>query len=524
MSVAERAPSPGDRPAPPLQARAVQGMMWLGGQRLGVRILDQIFTIVMVRLLAPRDFGLLALAAVVSGALSILAPTSFGGAVVQRQDVDDEYLSTAFWANVAAGVTLFTLATIVSRFYGALVREPLAASIVVALAFRYIIESTGATQAALLSRRLQYRALALRPLFGTVAGGSVGVWMAYSGRGVWSLVGQTLVTSAVGMIALHIAGGWRPKFRFSMQKFRDIWSFGGPLILSRLFGYLVRNMDNFFIGRFLGSVALGYYALAYSVFLVPAVDIGFPISQVVFTTLSRVQDDADRLKQGFMMATRYVTMLILPMMVGMAIVAPVFVEVLFGQKWLPSAPIMSILGLAGFLQLMSSLGPSGLQAVGRTDLQMRWAFYSVLLFLPAFVIGLNWGITGVATGYLIASAILAPIQWRFVGRVIGFTVRELGIAVQPAVLGCAIMTAALIPARLVLTSVGLPKIVALLVLILLGAGLYGGSLWVTRRQDLMRLVRLIAEMRRRAPGSGRRRPTGAAPDADMGEPARAQES
>ncbi|MGQ0549336.1 MAG: lipopolysaccharide biosynthesis protein [Armatimonadota bacterium] len=489
---------------PRLRSLAIKGMLWLSGQRIGGRLLDQFFTIVMVRLLAPRDFGLLAMAAVFTGVLGLFTHSGISGAIVQRRDIDDRYLSTAFWANIALGCILMIVAVIASRFIGLFMREPLAGPIMVALSTRLVFDAAASTQAAWMSRRMLYRALSLRPLFATIVGGTIGMIMAFKGFGVWSLVGQQLGGSVAGAIALFYAGGFRPRLTFSWEQFKDLWSFGGPLFLSRLFGYAVRNTDNLLIGRYLGSMALGFYALAYSVFLVPVVDIGFPMTQVMFSTLSRLQDDADRLKRSFLLATRYITMIALPMMVGLSLVAPLLVAIVFGATWLPAGMVMSVLALAGFLQLMTALGPSALQAMGRTDLHMRWALLSVFLYLPAFAIGLRWGVVGVATGYLVATMVLTPIQWGFVARVIGVTVRDIWAAIFPSVVGCAVMTAVVLPARIALIERAVPKSVTLTVLVLLGVATYGGITWMTQRQALIKLLRMLHETRG-APASPRLR-------------------
>lgn len=478
-----------------LRTVAVRGLLWLGGQRVGARILDQVFTVVLVRVLVPGDFGLVAMASIFTGILHLFTHMGISSAIIQRRDLDDEYLSTAFWANLSVGIVLFAVAAASSKLLGAFLREPLAGTLVIFLSFRFVIEATSVVQLALISRRLDYRTLSLRSWVATIVGGVIGVGMALHGMGAWSLVGQTLSISAIGTIAMYQATGWRPKFVFSWRKFTDLWSFSGPLLLSRVFGYAVRNTDNLLIGRYLGSVALGFYALAYTVFLIPVVEIDFPVSQVLFSTLSRLQGDADRLKRGFLLATKYVMMIALPMMVGLSLVASLFVEVVFGAKWLPSAPVMSILALAGFLQLMTSLGPSGLQAIGRTDLQMRWSMLSFVLYLPAFALGLRWGIVGVATGYFVVTAVLMPVQYGFVAHVLRVTAREMWATAYPIVIGCAVMTTVVGAAKWALMDIGAPKIITLVILVALGVVLYGTIMWTIQRQVIVRLLQIIREAR-----------------------------
>ncbi len=482
-----------DVPVQRLRTVAVRGVLWVGGDQVGRRIIDQGFAIILARLLAPRDFGILALAAVFTGLLRMFGNMGLGASIVQRKEVDDEYLSTAFWANLIAGVTLTAIAAAAGKLVGRWVHEPMVGLVLIVLSLRFLITAGAATQLAIIMRRMDYRTLSLRSMISTVIGGVVGVTMAYRGMGVWSLVAQELTMIAFGTVLLYRATHWRPRLQFSWAKFRDLWSFGGQLQLSSLFNYLVRNMDNLLVGRFLGSTALGFYALGYTMFLAPLNDVGL-LNRVMFSALSRVQDDETRLKRGFLRVTEYATMAVLPMMVGLSLVAPLAISVLFGSKWLPSVPVVRLLTLAGFLQLLMTFAPTALQSAGRVDLRLQLSFLSVVLYLPAFGIGLRWGIAGVAAGYLVATAVLAPILFRFVARVMGLTLREVWRVVYPSVVSCAAMAAVVAPTMYALGHVGrLPSVIILALLVTVGAAVYFGVLWALRPQAITGLIRSVRE-------------------------------
>ncbi len=489
-----------ETPAGGLRSLAVRGMMWVGGDQIGRRVIDQIFAIILARLLAPKDFGLLALAAVFTSFLRIFGNMGLGASIVQRREVDDEYLSTAFWANLTAGLILTGIAAAVGALVGRWVNEPVVGVVLVVLSLRFVITAGGGTQLAIISRRMDYRVLALRSVVATIVGGVIGITMAYRGLGVWSLVGQELGMVTSGTILLYRATGWRPRFVFSRTKFRDLWSFGGKLQLSSLFTYMVRNIDNLLVGRYLGATALGFYAFGYTVFLAPLNDLGL-LNRVMFSALSRIQDDETRMKRGFLRATEYATMIVLPMMVGLSLVAPLVVEVLFGAKWLPSVPIIRLLSLAGFFQLIMTFGPITLQAAGRPDLRLQLAVLSALLYLPAFVVGLQWGIVGVAAGYLVATLVMFPILYRFVSRLMGLTFREMRRAVSASVVACTAMAAVVAPAMWALGGIaGVPKIVLLAALVTLGAVVYAGITWAIQRQAVLGLLRTIREAAPRSRG------------------------
>lgn len=484
---------PGDRPVQRLRTAAVRGVLWLGGEQISRRVMDQIFTIVLARLLLPKDFGVLALASVFTSLLRIFADMALGASLIQRREIDEEYLSTAFWANLGAGGLLTLISAAVAFPLGKLVGEPAVGPVLIFLSLRFVISAASATHYAVISRSMDYRALTLRDVTASVIGGLIGVGMAYRGLGVWSLVGQALVTTVVSTILIYYATGWKPKRIFSRAKFLELWSFGGRLQLSRLFNNLVRQSDNFLIGRFLGSTALGFYAMAYTIYLIPVNDVGL-VNTVIFSGFSRLQDDSERFKRGFLLATRYVTIIGLPIMVGLSQVAPLLVEVFFGEKWLPAAPVVSILTMAGFLQLMLSLGPVSLQAAGRADLRLRLSSLSMMLYLPAFALGLRWGISGVAAGYLAATVIMTPVLYGYVARVVGITLREMWGAVFPSIIGCVVMASAVAPARWALGNVGsLPKVVVLALLVALGIVVYGIVAWLIQREAVLGLVRTIRD-------------------------------
>jgi O-antigen/teichoic acid export membrane protein len=482
-----------------LDTAAVKGAMWLATDQVGSRVVDMVFTIALARLLLPGDFGLLALAATSTAFLRLFANLGLAAAIVQQREVDEELLSTAFWANVISGVVLFLIAAVAGKYMGDLLREPRVGVLILFLSSRFIIAAGAATQVALFSRRMDFRTLSLRSIIATLVAGVVAVVLAARGMGVWALVAQEIARTLTSTVLLYRATGWRPRRVFSPERFRVLWGFSGPLLGSRLLGYLVRNSDNLLVGRFLGSTALGFYSMAYSVFTAPLNDFAAIVHRVMFSTLSRLHGDGDRFKRGFLLATRYVTMLTIPSMVGLAAVAPLVVRVLFGERWLPAAPVISIFAMAAPFGLIMGIGPSGLQAGGRTDLQMWLSLISVLVYVPAFAIGLRWGIVGVAAGALVAAAVLAPIEFRVNARVTGVTFPELWDAVRVSLVGALLMGGVIVLARRLVDPMALPPVVALSALVALGVAVYGGIIWAAQRQTIVELLRVV---KRVIPGRG----------------------
>lgn len=477
-----------------LRAATMRGILWFGGDQFGRRVVDQIFAVVLARLLLPKDYGVFALAAVFLTFLRIIGSMGMGSAIIQRREIDDEYLSTGFWASVTLGVILAAFGALAGILVGRWLGDPLVGRVLSVLSLSFLIISGASMQMAIVSRRMDYRLLAFRSMAATLVGGVVGISMAYRGMGVWSFVGQELTMYASGTLLLWRATGWRPRFVFVRSKFLELWSFGGRLQGASLFDYFVRQMDNLLVGRYLGATALGYYTFGYSVFLAPLNDIGL-LNRVFFPALSRLQDDAVRFKNAFMRATQYVTMVTLPMLVGLALVAPLAVSVVFSAKWLPAVPVIRVLTIAGFLRLLTTFWPTGLEATGKPGLRLRLSMFSVGLYLPAFVVGLHWGIIGVAAGYLVATIVLMPIVYRYVSQAIGMTVRDVWAALNATVIGCTIMAAVVATLMWVLEGhAHLPEVVVLIILIAAGAVTYAAALWLIDPQVIRGLVRAIREV------------------------------
>jgi len=228
--------------------QAVEGMLWMGGMRFTTQILDQIFTLVLVRLLAPGDFGLMAMAGVFTSLFHMFEDMGLARAVVQRRLVDDLYLSSAFWANMASGLVLSLVALagsgLVARFFG----QPQVGLIFPALALRFLFAGATSTPSALFARKMRFATLTLRNVAGVIVGGSIGVGIALAGGGVWALVGQALGSSFSKMLLLWMALPWRPKWLFSWTAFRDLWGFGSRVLGARIFNYVIKQFDTVLIG------------------------------------------------------------------------------------------------------------------------------------------------------------------------------------------------------------------------------------------------------------------------------------
>lgn len=483
---------PGFGPGDDIEVGAIRGAGWSALEQWGGQAANLVAFLVLARLLAPTDFGLIAMAGVTIAVLQAAVEQSFSDAVVQRREVSPDLLDTAFWSTFglasAAGLALAFAAGRVAVLFA----EPALGPVVGVLAGTLPLAGLGATHLAILRRRLEFRPIAKRGLIASVVGGGVAVAVAVGGGGVWSLVAQSLITTATGTFLLWRATPWRPRLRFRMNRFRELGRFGGGLVAANLVNVANRYADDLIIGLVLGPVALGYYTVAYRLLWSGTRLLAGVISSVAFPALSRLQDHPERLRAAFYKGVRVAAVISFPMFVGLALIAPELVTVVFGEQWAPSAPVLRVLALIGLLHSVFYLNTSALMAAGRSGWVLRLNAVYAGLNVIAFLIAVRWGIVAVAAAYVLRGYLTAPLPLGVLRRVIGLDLRTYSRQLVGPAAAAAAMSLVLIGAHFLAGGVspgavfvGAP---------LLGAFIYVAALSAMDRESgrlLLRVARVV---------------------------------
>jgi len=431
-----------------------------------------VVAIILARLLAPDQFGIAAMVIVFTSLALVFGDLALGAALVQRRDISEEDRSTAFWTSIAVGA-LFTLigvacSPLIADFYG----EPEVQPLVAAMSGGFLLLSLSQVQEALLMREMQFRSLEIRVMIGVAFGGAAGIAVAAAGGGAWAIVAQQLAYATASAAILWVASPWRPTRQWSRAALRRLLSFSGYLFGHRLLYFTHRNIDNLLIGKFLGPTSLGYYVIAYNVMLSPLSRVAAPIQDVLFPAFSRIQEDTRRIAAGWIRATRAVAAFSIPALVGLMVVAPEFIRVVLGPKWSEAVPVLQILAWVGLLQSLQALDTGILEARGRTRTIFWFTVGYFALHLCAFVIGLQWGIVGVATGYAITTTIVEPVYCRLTAGALNISAIEFWKALGGIAQATAVMLVVLLALRFAVLPGDLSDLVTLIVLVAAGVGTY----------------------------------------------------
>lgn len=396
--------------------------------------------LLLARLLAPEDFGLMAMALVVVGFLNIIRNLGTGPAVIQRTTLSSELLDSVFWLNIAAGMLLALLVLMLAPAVSAGFAEPRLTPVLQVLAAGFLITTAGTLPRALLHRRLSFHWVAVAEIGAMLVYAAVALPLALLGYGVWSLVAATLSSDLAATASSWIGARWRPRARCDAASLASIWKFSANLTLSQIVSYFLWQSDRIIIGRFLGAGDLGVYAIAHRLlgfavlFLVPQ------LHAVLFPALARSSDAG--IRSGFARAQRGIAMVVFPLVIGLSAVGPTFVHAFLGAEWALAAVLIPILGVRYVAEaILQGVGVL-YQVKARTDLLLAWQLGSGAVFVTSYLAGLPWGLVGVATAQSMAIVALTYPGFAIPLRLIGQKVIEMARDLTPYMLANGVMLAA----------------------------------------------------------------------------------
>ncbi len=472
-----------------LRQAAVSGVKWAAVSQIGRQILVFGTLVLLTRLVGPQNYGLLSMAITITGFVDLLKDLGTGAAIIQRSECDDSLLASTFWLNLGIGTLCTALIALGAPLAALYFREPGVTPVLRLLSISFVISSLGLVQLALIQRSIAFRALALVEISAAVAGATVGVGMGLSGMGVWSLVGQTLATTLTTTILAWVASPWRPHVCFDRSAIETIRSYGAGLVGFNIANYIIRNADYALVGRYLGTLSLGIYTLAYRIMLFPQQSLSLVISRVMFAVLARIEDDA-RFRRAYLQLTAMIAFLATPIFIVLGTLREPLVRAAFGPEWLPAAPLLLVLAPVGLFQSLS--GTVGLiyQARARTDWLLRWGVGAGVITVIGFIIGLRWGIFGVTAAYAIVTLVTAYPAFAIPFTLIGLSVTEFVCGLLPA-LACGAGMLLVILGLAPLTT-GLPDLGELALLGATGGAVYLGLSWWLNRTAIHEVARMLS--------------------------------
>ncbi len=431
----------GENPAAPMADTNIvaRGTKVTAASQVVAQAVRFLTNIVLARLLAPDDFGIVAIAVIVTMLLDQLQDLGTGAAIIQRREVDDPLLNSVFYLNLALGsllaASLFFAAPAISEMLG----SPSSAPAMRAMAVVTIFTSLGQIHHSLLRRNLRFFEIAVASASGAVVTAAVAIVFAVMGHGYWALVYGMIVGSLVGTVMVWVYDSWRPSWGLDLGSLRSIWSYSLNLFGSNLLFFFFTQVDKVIVSHAFGGAGVGLYSMAQRTVSAPVGTMSAIVGEVTFPAFSRRQDDNAALRSGFIRSSQVIAFVTWPLMFGLASVASALVPVVFGASWSGLVPLMWILAPIGAIQSVTSASNQLLLAKGRSDLSFRWAIVYSVVLVGLELVGVRFGVVGVAAGYAVGIAMLTPFGLMLAFHQIGLPLRTYAISLVPQMWISAVM-------------------------------------------------------------------------------------
>jgi lipopolysaccharide exporter len=465
-----------------LGTRTVRGMAWAYGAYVGGRALVLVSTAILARLLTPRDFGVVALALVFTVFFESIKDLGLGQAlIVASPEEEADRAQTVFAWSVVLGIGLAALTAALSPLAADFFHQSQLTGLLPVLGLNFILRALGTTHYSLARKHLNYRVRTVSEVCEVSVRGVIGIALALAGFGAWSLVIGFVAGVAASTIALWLQVPFRPRAHLSRTHLRDLLRFGGVLTIVDVGAVIFYNTDYLFIGRVLGAASLGLYSIGFRIPELAILNVAHVAGDVLFPAYSAI--DRNRLREGYLTSLRYLTMLTVPLAVGLATLARPVILVVFGHQWLGSIPVTR--AIAAYTLFATLAIPPGtiLKVTRRAWLMVGFSIPVTIVLAALLVIFTRQGILAVALATTALQATIAPMQAAVVSRQLGLPLWESVRVLIPTVVAAAAMGGALLGVDALIS----PPLPALLVGLPLGAAIYLGALWLVARDELRAL-------------------------------------
>ena len=329
-----------------LKSQAVRGVLWSAVERFSVQGIQFVLSIIIARLVAPSEYGLIAMLGIFLAIAQTFIESGFSNALIQKKDRTEIDFSTVFYFNIVVSLVVYLILFLSAPYIALFYKEPLLDIITKWVGLNIIISALSIVQRAKLTIQLNFKTQAKASLIAVIVSGICGITMAYYGYGVWALVCQSLLNNLLNTLLLWVFARWMPAFIFSWQSFKGLFSFGSKLLLSGLLHTIYLNLYTLVIGRKYSATDVGYYNRSYSLAQYPSVNIVGVITRAIYPIQCEMQHDEERLSSSFIQYLRMSCYIIFPLMVGLAVLSKPMVLVLLTDKWVSMSELLSILCIA----------------------------------------------------------------------------------------------------------------------------------------------------------------------------------
>lgn len=405
-----------------LKTKTAKGVGWgFADNILGLGI-TAAANIILARILSPADFGIIGMTAIFMTLSTSLVDSGFTGALTRKKDAVKADFDTVFYFNLAVSCLLYAVLFFCSPFIARFFREPILIPVIRILGISLVINAFGIVQKIILVRRIDFRTQAWISLVSSFAAAVAAVAMAFYGFGVWSLVVLQVGKLAVNTILLWSVSKWHPGLCFSRKSFRDMFSFGGRLLITSIISTIWSEMYSFIIGKMYSSSVLGQYSRADKVKNMVTSNVSSVMQKVSYPVLASIQDEGERQINVYRKVLKTTVLISFTAVFGVWAVAGPFILTVFGDQWFPAVGYLRIMCFSGLFLPLMMCSANVINADGRSDITLVLEILKTVMGLIPVVFGIIFSVEALLWSMVGVSFILFVVHAAYVSKVIHYSV------------------------------------------------------------------------------------------------------
>ena len=465
----------------------ISNFIWRFAERCGAQLVTFIVSIVLARILAPEDYGTIALVTVFTTILQVFVDSGLGTALIQKKNADDLDFSSVFYFNFVVCLVLyaamFMAAPVIAKFYGDVTLTP----IIRVISLTIVISGVKGIQQAYVSKNMLFKRFFFSTIGGTIFSAFIGIGLAKAGYGVWALVAQQLSNATVDTVILWITVRWRPRKNFSWERLKGLLSFGWKLLVSSLLDTCYNNLRNLIIGKMYSPSDLAFYNQGDKFPKLIVTNINTSIDSVLLPTMSSAQDDRERVKNMTRRAIKTSPYVMAPLMMGLAFCATPIVKLVLTDKWLPCVPFLRIFCITYMFWPVHTANLNAINAMGRSDWFLRLEIIKKIMGMAILLSTMWFGVMAMAYSLLLSSVLSQIINSWPNRKLLGYGYLEQVRDFAPGIL----LAVAMGICVYLIGYISLPTIVTLGIQILAGATFYIGISAILKLEEFEYLLGMI---------------------------------
>ncbi|MBQ2558977.1 MAG: lipopolysaccharide biosynthesis protein [Fibrobacter sp.] len=477
------------------KATIISSLIWKFLERIGIQGTQFVVSIVLARLLAPENFGLIAIVTIIISIANVFIQSGLGTALIQKKDADNLDFSSVFYASLSLATIIYTgiffTTPLIAQFYNNDELIP----IIRVLTLTLFIGVFSSIQYAYVARNMMFKKLFFRSMGSIIPSSIVGISLAFAGFGVWALVAQQLFSASLSVIILWFTVPWRPRLSFSFQRLGKLFSFGWKLLLSSILDTIYSQIQGIVIGKMFSPTSLAFYDRGSHFPYIIVNNINNSIQAVMLPSLAAYQDDRPQVKKMMRRAIVTSSFLIIPMMAGLAAIAEPLVLVLLGEKWLPCVPFVRIFCFFYAFYPIHTSNLSAINALGRSDIFLKLEIIKKIYGL-AILIGFIFYFRspiGIAYGAALSALIASFVNASPNKKLLNYSYFEQLKDIAPSILLTCLMTVVISS----LTYLHLNNYITIILQITVGCIIYLGLAKILHFECLDYLIKTVAEFKRK---------------------------